>query len=365
MKTHHSLSPLLGVALLAVANLTTHAQTWTTVFDSSSAGIAGVCGDIGTDAAGKVVYAAGRYIADDGSSVAAVQRSSDGGNSWELMDQYAESGLNYAHNRAFAADPITGHLFAGGNLNNLARRHHDFNTLWFIREWNPVTGTWSTADDYSALVNDVGEASCADILVTPSGDVYATGGGGPGWVVRKRAANASTFTTVYPDSTGQTAGGSSDMAYHPTHGVFVVGDANGIWTVRRSASGEPEHLEYGGLLLHPTRMDRRKRQVHFGDAVKDPRRGLGLQISSRKPLDRPQQLRWRRDLVHHRRLRAHGRHRGPGDRSRRLHQSLGLRVGSRRRRRHPMDRSQRHGRDQASETGEEVSDGRDHDVDDH
>lgn len=239
MKTHYALSRRLGVALLAAANLTTHAQNWTNVFDSSRSGIAGVCGDIGTDAAGEVVYAAGRYIADDGSSVAAVQRSGDGGNSWELMDQYAEPGLNYAHNRAFAADPITGNLFAGGNLNNLLPNStYEFNTLWFIREWSPVTGTWSTADGYSAL--DVGETSCADILVTPSGDVYATGGGGPGWVVRKRAANASAFTTVYPDSTGQTAGGSSDMAYHPAYGVFVAGEANGIWTVRRSASGEPD-----------------------------------------------------------------------------------------------------------------------------
>ncbi len=244
MITHHSLSPLLGVALLAAANLTTHAQTWTTVFDSSRAGIAGVCGDIGTDAAGNVC-AAGRYIADNGSSVAVVQRSGDGGNSWELMDQYAEPGLNYAHNRAFAAAPagappdVAGHLFAGGNLNNLLPNStYEFNTLWFIREWsrNPLTDKWewSTADDYSAL--DVGETSCADILVTPSGDVFATGGGGPGWVVRKRAANASTFTTVYPDSTGQTAGGSWDMAYHPAYGVFVVGEANGIWTVRRSTN---------------------------------------------------------------------------------------------------------------------------------
>ena len=109
--------------------------------------------------------------------------------------------------------------------------------MWFIREWNPVTGVWTTADDHSALVNDVGQTSCADIMVSPSGDVYATGCGDLAWVVRKRLAGASTFTTVDADYSGQNTGNSWDMAYHPTHGVFVVGDLNGIWTVRRSSNG--------------------------------------------------------------------------------------------------------------------------------
>ena len=41
------------------------------------------------------------------------------GGTWSVLDQYAETGLSYAHNRAFAADRVTGNLFAGGNLNNL------------------------------------------------------------------------------------------------------------------------------------------------------------------------------------------------------------------------------------------------------
>src|SRR2546428_682728 len=68
---------------------------------------------------------------------------------------------------------------------------------------------WSTVDDYSILANDVGQASCADILVTPSGDVYATGGSalgaGPGFMVRKRPVGASAFTTVDGDYSRQTA----------------------------------------------------------------------------------------------------------------------------------------------------------------
>ncbi len=167
--------------------------------------------------------------------MAIVQGTTNQGSTWQVLDQYAESGLSYAHHRAFAVDNVHSNLFAGGNLNGVLPDGTTFDALWFIRERNPETLAWSTVDDYSVL--DVGQTSCADIMVTPSGDVYATGGGQAGWVVRKRAANASTFTTVYPDSTGQSAGSSWDMAYHPTHGVFVVGDLNGIWTVRRSSTG--------------------------------------------------------------------------------------------------------------------------------
>jgi hypothetical protein len=79
-------------------------------------------------------------------------------------------------------------------------------------------------------------------MVAPNGDVYATGGSalgaGPGWLVRKRRADASTFTTVDADYSRQTAGAGWDQAFHPSYGVFVVGDVNGRWTVRRSPNGD-------------------------------------------------------------------------------------------------------------------------------
>ena len=229
---------LSAATLLAAATVAAQAENWVNVYDPALGAIVGVCGDIGRDDAGNV-YAAGRQIAPDGTSVAIVQESSDQGASWNVLDRYSETGLSYAHNRAFAADPLNGNLFAGGNLNNLLPDGtYEFDTLWFIRERDPVTGAWSIAEDYSALVNDVGQASCADIMVSRSGDVYATGGGQLGWLIRKRPAGASAFTTVDVDYSGQSSGSGWDMAYHPDYGLFAVGDVNGIWTVRRSASGE-------------------------------------------------------------------------------------------------------------------------------
>jgi hypothetical protein len=237
-----TLAALSAATLLAAATVAAQAQNWVNVYDPSLGGIVGVCGDIGRDDAGNV-YAVGRQIAPDGNSVAIVQGSSDQGATWSALDQYSEAGLSYAHNRAFAADRTNGNLFAGGNLNNLLPDGtYEFDTLWFIRERDPVTGAWSIAEDYSALVNDVGQASCADIMVSPSGDVYATGGGqlgtGLGWLIRKRPAGATAFTTVDVDYSGRSSGSGWDIAFHPTNGVFAVGAVNGLWTVRRSSTGD-------------------------------------------------------------------------------------------------------------------------------
>jgi hypothetical protein len=188
---------LFAAMAVCVAALPLTAQTWVNVYDSAHGGVGGVSGDIGTDAAGNV-YAVGRYIAADASSVAIVQGSADQGATWQVLDQYPEPGLNYAHNRAFAADPLTGALFAGGNLNNLLPNGtYEFDALWFIREWNPLTGLWDTAEDYVDIAASFGEASVSDIKVTEDGEVYAAGGGAyTGWVVRRRSPNDSTFVNV-------------------------------------------------------------------------------------------------------------------------------------------------------------------------
>src|SRR6185369_10426451 len=230
---------LCTTALLASAALQLHAQTWANIYDPAHGGIAGSSSDMGTDAAGNIFAVGSTKQTTDGSMRAVVLGGGDHGATWQVLDQYVEPGLNYAHNRAVAADSFTGSLLAGGNLNNLLPNGtYEFGTLWFIREWNPATGVWVTVDDFANLANDIGQASCADILVSPAGDVYATGGGDLGLVVRKRSAGASTFTTVHADYSGQTTGAGWDLGYHPSYGVFAVGDANGSWTVRRSVTGD-------------------------------------------------------------------------------------------------------------------------------
>jgi hypothetical protein len=43
---------------------------------------------------------------------------------------------------------------------------------------------------------------------------------------------------VDADYSRQTAGAGWDLGWHPSYGVFAVGDISGIWTVRRSPNGE-------------------------------------------------------------------------------------------------------------------------------
>lgn len=218
--------------------------------DKPHGGIAGSSSDIGSDAAGNIFAVGSTRQTTDGIMRAVVLGSGDQGATWQVLDQYAEPGLNYSHNRAVAADRFNGKLFAGGNLNNLLPNGtYEFDTLWFIREWNPDTSVWATVDDYSDLANDVGQASCADILVTPSGDVYATGGSalgaGPGFLLRKRPAGASVFTTVDADYSRQTAGAGWDLGFHPSYGVFaVVEDAAGNLIVCGQIAGAAGDLHW-------------------------------------------------------------------------------------------------------------------------
>lgn len=241
----------LGAVVLMGAPPMAQAQGWTTVHNSADYGLSGTSGDMGADACGNV-FAAGRFQAADGSSVAIVLTGSANPQAgWEPEDPYFEEGLSYSYYRAFAADPrlnFCGHLFAGGNLNNVTGSDangnpiYEFDALWIIRERDPVTGLWDNADDYNRLAADFGkplsdfsaQASVSELRVAGDGAVYAAGGGGTGWIVRRRSPNTSTFVNVDVVAPSSAAWG---MAVDPVRGVIVSGQVGNLWTVRRSPSG--------------------------------------------------------------------------------------------------------------------------------
>jgi hypothetical protein len=108
---------VLTTVVIAAA-LQLHAQTWVAVLDPAHGGLTGSSSDIGTDDFGNLYATGSTTHTTDGNMRAVVLGSGNHGATWSVLDQYAEAGLNYAHNRAFAADSLTGSLFAGGNLNN-------------------------------------------------------------------------------------------------------------------------------------------------------------------------------------------------------------------------------------------------------
>lgn len=245
MKPKALITTHLASALLATA-ASIYAQDFGTVFDSTWFGLIGPCGDIGADAFGNV-YAVGRTDAADGSSVAIVIGSEDGGASWAgPLDQFHQPNLNYSYYRSFGADPTTaGHVFAGGNLNNVIGTDsngnpiYEYDAWWIIREQDPVTGEWHTAEDYWNLVNEFGQATVTDLKVAQDGTAFAVGGGVySGWIVRRRSAVAPLFSPFSTVDKVPASAAALGMTVDPVQGAIVVGQVGGLWTVRRSQSGD-------------------------------------------------------------------------------------------------------------------------------
>ena len=246
----------LAAALLAVAasyssSVGLQAQTldpWVTMDNfQNTAGLLAVSADIGGDPAGNIyAVGSGTATADGSQRIALVQKSADQGATWTIVDELSLSDWPWAHYRAFTSDtsptsPTFGHLFAGGN--GYPANQPSTNLAWIIRESADQGANWTTADNPFPFPGDT-YAGCADIKVSPSGDVYASGSSLKyGAVVRRRSAGASQFTTVF--AAGQIAKGSCwSIAFHTTRGVFTACDMDitgspgiPVWTVRRSPSG--------------------------------------------------------------------------------------------------------------------------------
>ncbi len=240
--THRQLKLPLVAAILAAAALNAHAQTWQTVDDFQAvAGLGATGSDIGTDPSGILLYSVGSGITTpDGSErIAVVHVSTDQGANWNTLPEFGDPIWTWEHYRAFSSD-ADGRLYVGGNGRRADWPSADLG--WIIRESDDYGVTWVETDDPFPFPGD-NYAGCADIKVHPvTGDVYASGSSLTyGRVIRKRAAGATDFTTVY--ASGANDGGSGwSLSFHPDGRVFVAGDGpvsgSHPWLVLRSATGE-------------------------------------------------------------------------------------------------------------------------------
>ncbi|MCZ7638946.1 MAG: hypothetical protein M5U12_24570 [Verrucomicrobia bacterium] len=70
---------------------------------------------VGTDATGTAIFTVGTAVTGtDGTMSAIINRSTDGGSNWEVVDQYSLGAGAAAAYGAFAADAGNGILYAGG-----------------------------------------------------------------------------------------------------------------------------------------------------------------------------------------------------------------------------------------------------------
>jgi hypothetical protein len=213
--------------------------TWNTVsnynlaagpFDASAHAIT-------TDSAGNI-YAAGQAYDASNISHWIVRKSTDGGTTWNTVNNYQLSNSSEASANAIGIDG-GGNIYAAGQAYDSYLVYH-----WIVRKSTDGGTTWNTVSDYQRYTNFDSVATA--LGVDAHGNIYAAGyttnaSGIPSWVVRKSSDGGATWTTVnlysdHANSSAVTALGADSLG-----NIYVVGysyDASNTqhWIVRKSAN---------------------------------------------------------------------------------------------------------------------------------
>jgi hypothetical protein len=210
---------LLKLWAVATLSLVTQTQAqWQTV-------------DVTTPAAGRAIVAdnAGNFISlaldyTTTNAITAVNRSSDGGVTWQTVGFVA----GYAVHLTAAPD---GALFASGN------RSTTVSGRAFVWQSLDHGATWTVSDPWAGQSTTF---LCLDVAAGNSGAIYVNGrfSGGNQWVVRKGQRSASGISWTTADSITTPQSGSicvrAGVSGQPDE-VFVSGNGSGV--VRRSLDG--------------------------------------------------------------------------------------------------------------------------------
>ena len=175
-----------------------------------------------------------------------VRASADGGNTWSLLDDFLYPGLNYTVFAGMVSDSAGNMYVAGTAYDDGSADGGPFH--WIVRRSTDGGATWSIVDDF---VPGGQFTQPNGITVDAAGNVYVTGDadyntGNNYWTVRKGVGGVN-FTTV--DSVRGYGFYNTAWAVfvHPTAGIFAAGEAPVVvnkfggtaleWTVRRSTNG--------------------------------------------------------------------------------------------------------------------------------
>jgi hypothetical protein len=193
------------------------------------------------------IYAVGNSW--DGSAVPSgrqlVLGSSDSGNTWSLLDDYAPPGREVEFwgglGGGIASDSI-GNLYVSNFTYDDAS---DYRAGWYVRRSTDGGLTWATVADFAVAPASTDYAEDVAVAADRAGDVYVAACDVyrlnsiwyHDWTVRKGISGTSFSTIeVLPNSFPK------DIFVHPTAGVFVVGSTQvtqkagtvNVWLVRRS-----------------------------------------------------------------------------------------------------------------------------------
>lgn len=214
---------LAGLCLPARASDTGHTQAgWRTLADFPCAPPATVHA-LAKDAAGHL-YAAISTADEQRRMHAQVRKSSDGGATWSVVEDFAAGKLGPVQFLSLAAD-TTGQLYAAGYLSDDQGQYR-----WIVRKSDVGGATWSTVDDF---VLPGSERTLAQALtVDANGHVCVAGyGDTPSdagqpqprtrWLVRQSRDGGRTWTTLDDFDYQQSAKATAILS--TPSGLFVAG----------------------------------------------------------------------------------------------------------------------------------------------
>ncbi len=227
-------STLYALTLSLLLNHSASAQTWQTVDDFQY--VAGLAAEnFGlTVAPSGIVYASG-WAGDGTTRHGLVMASADGGNTWSApLDDFVYPGSATMDDGGITADSV-GNLYVAGHY--YGNPQHQF-----VRRSTDGGGSWQTVDDVALGGYSSFPSFGGGITADTSGNVYVIGRAVNTWSIRKGtgATSYATVDTFQPGSSQAWA-----VFDHPIAGTFAVGygtmvskhSTSQAWIVRRSLDG--------------------------------------------------------------------------------------------------------------------------------
>jgi hypothetical protein len=233
---------LSAVALLSAVPAKITAQTWQTVLDYQLAPGQSASGHaLAADASGNV-FSGGVAIDATKTGHGLVLKTDTTAVNWFLSDDTNPSSALYNSYvwRALGFDS-SGNFYSAGGLTPKCSSRTCPGTSWYVRKSSDGGNSWAIMDTFQYVSGNnsmarafVGD-SAGNICVAGSGTDSA---GGTHWLVRRSVNGGQTWSLVddlHPAAEANAA------HFCPGIGLFVVGDAGtqtgSAWTVRRSLNG--------------------------------------------------------------------------------------------------------------------------------
>jgi hypothetical protein len=154
-------------------------------------------------------------------------RSSDGGLTWLLADQFQFSSGGQATAWSVTADAAR--IYVSGTARDAKNVDH-----WVVRRSADGGLTWTTADALPLQ----GATASIGITVAPSGSVVAVGYTAAMWTVRRSTDGGNTWATVDKFKLGNYMSVAKGITSDANGNLYVTGSAGkGHWITRKSTTG--------------------------------------------------------------------------------------------------------------------------------